>query len=451
MAKVVKIEENLLLSENKRIFVALNKPNGTQTGKIMIQEFINKQFYNLFVFTYLFGLVLYGTIKFEGIDEICAMLLFILLIYGIFKSTDWYVNKAFLTVIGIFVFYACYSIYIHSNSKVAILSDFIIQFKPYLAFFAVYYLCPEFTKSQKKILRDVVYVIWAFMIAIGVASFVEPKIFNLTVGHVAYFAAIVTSSAMLFLFSSEGTNKDKVIFLLILATGLLSGRAKFYGFFILATAAIVFSRQVCHLKLNFKTILVGCLCLAAIIAASWQKLVLYFGVGQSLESVPEGYLARAMLYATSFQIFQDYFPLGSGFASFASFSSGVHYSDIYQEYGIELIKGISKNNYSYIADTYYPCLAQFGVVGVILYFFFFFYIFRKSLTLYQRSLSIKHFVIPFLIIGYFLIENIADATFTSHRGFFIMMLLGLTLSESKKYITQKDNSKSNSNSIQQPT
>ncbi len=403
----------------------------------MVQEFINKQFYNLFVFTYIFGLVLYGTIGFEGIDEICAMLLFVLLIYGISKSSDWYVNKAFLTVLGIFILYAVYSLYIHSNSAVAILSDFIIQFKPYLAFFAVYYLRPQFDESQKKILKDVVLVVWAALILIGVAASIDMDIFKRTVGHVAYFAAIVTSSSLLYLFCSEGTKKDKVIFLLILATGLLSGRAKFYGFFILATATVVFSRYVCNLRFNLKTILAIGACIAAMLAVSWKKLVLYFGVGQSLDSVPQDFLARAMLYTTSWEVFKDYFPFGSGFASFASYPSGVYYSGIYEKYGIQYIKGISEDNYSYIADTYYPCLAQFGIVGVILYFLFFLYIFRKSFLLFRKSMSAKHFVIPFLIIGYFLIENIADATFTSHRGFFIMMVLGLALSESKYILNTK--------------
>ena len=98
---------------------------------------------------------------------------------------------------------------------------------------------------------------------------------------------------------------------------------------------------------------------------------MYFGVGKSLDSVPEEFMARAMLYVTSFEIFKDFFPFGSGFASFASHSSGVYYSPLYAKYGIENVKGISKNNYSYIADTYYPCLAQFGIIGVFLYILFF--------------------------------------------------------------------------------
>ena len=131
---------------------------------------------------------------------------------------------------------------------------------------------------------------------------------------------------------------------------------------------------------------------------SWSKMRLYFGIGDSLESVPEGFIARAMLYVTFPEILKDYFPFGSGFASFGSYASGVYYSDIYAQYGLENVKGMTKLNYSYIADTYYPCLAQFGIVGILLYFSFFFYVVKKALDLYKQTMCEKYFIIPFLII-----------------------------------------------------
>lgn len=397
----------------------------------MIQEFINKQFYNLFTFTFIFGLVLYGTIGFESIDEICACILLILFIFATFKSEDWSINKSFLAVCSVFIFYTIYSFYIHSNSTKGIISDVIIQFKPYLAFFAVYYLCPVFSPKQKDLMKKIILIICFFMFLIGCCSLVYPNIFRVTVGHVAYFAAIITASSLLYYYCGDGSKLDKIIFILILATGLFSARSKFYGFFIISVVTVIFFGNISRLKLNFKTIAIAALSFTAIIIASWKKMVMYFGVGKSIESVPEEFMARAMLYITSFDIFKDYFPFGSGFASFASHSSGVYYSPIYAKYNIENVKGISKNNYSYIADTYYPCLAQFGVVGVLLYILFFIYIIRKAYLLFLLTKKEKYFVIPFLIIGYLLIENIADATFTGHRGFFIMMLLGLVMSEQK--------------------
>lgn len=395
----------------------------------MVQDFINKQFYNLFIFTFIFGLVLYGTIGFEGIDEICALVLLIMFIFATFQSPDWSINKAFLTTLAVFIFYTIYSLYIKSNSAKGIFMDLIIQFKPYLAFFAVYYMRPVFSPSQKRLLISIIFIIWGIMLVIGGVSVFNLRIIKYTVGHVAYFAAIITASSLIYLYCSEGRKIDKVIFLLILATGLFSLRSKFYGFFIMSTVITIFFSNISKFKINIKTILILALSLFSVIMASRQKIVMYFGNTGDTQSIPEGFAARAMLYITSVDILKDFFPFGSGFGSFGSFASGVYYSPIYSQYGIEHVKGMTKNNYSYIADTYYPCLAQFGVVGVLLYFGFFLFILRKSYQLYQISREEKYFIIPFLIIIYLLIDNIADATFTSHRGFFIMMLLGLVLSE----------------------
>ena len=152
----------------------------------MIQEFINKQFYNLFIFTFIFGLVLYGTIGFDSIDEICACILLILFIFATFKTPDWAINKSFLAVSSVFIFYTIYSFYIHSNSAKGIISDMIIQFKPYLAFFAVYYLCPVFSSKQKDLIKKIILIISFFMFLIGCASLVYPLAFRVTVGPVSY-------------------------------------------------------------------------------------------------------------------------------------------------------------------------------------------------------------------------------------------------------------------------
>ena len=114
----------------------------------MMQTLLNKHFFNLLVFTLIFGILLYDMIGFDFIDEICALLLFLLFTLYLFSTKEWSINKAFLSMIGIFVFYLCYSFVIKSNVKIAILSDCIIQIKPYLAFFCVYSIMPQIDKNK---------------------------------------------------------------------------------------------------------------------------------------------------------------------------------------------------------------------------------------------------------------------------------------------------------------
>lgn len=396
---------------------------------IKLQEFINNTFFYYFLFALVFGLLLYGTLGFDGMDEICALLLLIFFGYVIFRTSDWYVDKSFLVTIGIFLFYLFYSLYIGSNTKKAILSDFIIQFKPYLSFFAVYYLKPAFSNNQKSVLRIICFIFWSVLLMLGILSLFRPMIIEDLMFHVAFFAACVIALSLIYYYCGGDTKKDKLIFILMLSVGLFSTRSKFYGFYMLSILLMLFSSHIKDLKINIKTISIALIILGAILLVGWQKLDLYFAISGDAEEVETGLLARMMLYTTSLEVLTDYFPFGSGFASFASYSSGVYYSPLYAKYGIDKIWGMNSSDYSYIADTYYPCLAQFGVVGILLFGGFFFFIIRKAFRIFKKTQKPKNLVISLLIIGYFLIESIADATFTGHRGLFMMMILGLVFAD----------------------
>lgn len=401
----------------------------------MLREFINNTFFYYFLFALVFGLLLYGTLGFDGIDEICALLLLIFFIHTIFKTSEWYVDKSFLITLGIFLLYLFYSFYIGSNTKKAIISDFIIQFKPYLAFFAVYYLKPTFTNNQKSLLRIICMAFWFLLLMLGISSLFIYKPIEHIMFHASFFAACVIALSVIYYYCGGDTKKDKWMFILMLSVGLFSTRSKFYGFYVLAVMLMFLSPHIKNIKINFKTILAGLIILAGIVLVGWQKLDLYFAISGDAEDIESGLLARMMLYATSIDVLKDYFPLGSGFASFASYSSGVYYSPLYAKYGIDKIWGMNSTDYSYIADTYYPCLAQFGVAGILLFCGFFFFIIRKAFLIFRGTEKPKNLIISLLIIGYFLIESIADATFTGHRGFFMMTILGLIFANRNEQIS----------------
>ena len=398
-----------------------------------LQQFVSNQFYYLLVFTLIFGMLLYGFIGFDYTDEFCALFLFALFGYYVFNTPDWRMNKAFIVVISIFIFYLLYSFFIHSNTKVAIVTDFLIQIKPYLAFFCVYSMAPVFSLRQKSIFKIVCGFSACFLFLVGLLDFVtSASVISSIFGHVSYFAAAVISTAVCFFLCSDSyTLKDRLLYLLILGVGLFSTRAKFYGFFVLNVALILYFYKPERLRLTKKNVILVSIVLALMILVAWNKLNLYFIQDITAVGKEQDQTARFVLYYTSFPILIDYFPLGSGFASFATFASGEYYSDIYTQYGIENVWGISKSYYSFIADTYYPSLAQFGVVGVLLYASFWIYIICKAFRFWRKSDCLKDALLVFLIVCYFAIEGIADSTFTTHRGFFIMMLLGFILSDMK--------------------
>lgn len=396
----------------------------------MIQEFINKHFYSLFILTLIMGVILYGITNFQSIDEICCILLFCLFLYMMFNTKDWTINKTFLHVIFIFIFYLCYSLFIHSNSTKGIFMDFIIQLKPYIALFCTYQLCPSFNDKQSIILRQLCLLLWFILLPIGITGIFYHKIFTITMAHASNFASAVAALALLYLYTSKNTPRDRLIFILMLSLGLISGRAKFYGFFAFSSVAIIYLSNASNIKLNLKNILLFFILFSFIIFIAKDKISLYFLQGIS-ESSEKDYVARFALYVTSLQIFTDYFPFGSGFGSFATHASGVYYSPTYAEYQIDGIWGISKSYKSFISDTYYPSLAQFGITGLCLFIYFWIYIFKKAIIYFKKTRDVNLTILTIVIIGYFAIENVADATFTSNRGFFFMMFLGLILSRMK--------------------
>lgn len=403
-----------------------------------MQDFINKQFFYLYTFMLTFAMLLYGLIGFQSIDEICGFVILLMFLYQTFSSKDWNISKGFIITLLIFIFYLFYSIYIGSNSKKAILVDFIIQLKPYIAFFCTYQLMPIFSESQKKILNQYSLLCWFLFLPIGIIGLINFDIFKPIMGHASNYAAAITALSLTYLFTGKFTKKEKFIFICMLAIGLTSGRSKFYGFFIFTLFVTFFSDNIQNLKFNLKNTIIMLAMLFAILFVAKEKIDFYFVQGFSSETSENDYVARFALYATSLLIFTDYFPFGSGFASFATHASGAYYSPIYKEYGINGIWGLSKDYPFFVSDTYYPSLAQFGVIGLCLFVIFWLYLCKKAYSNFRVSKNTIYPAIIIIISGYFAIENIADATFTSHRGIFFMMLLGLVFSN-MKYNTSKKN------------
>lgn len=398
----------------------------------MVQDFVNKHFYNFFVAAFVFCVLLYNVIGFKSADELLGLVLLVFYLFFVSRSGSWPFNKAFLITIGCFIFYTGYSFYINSNTAGGILTDLVIQMKPYLAFFAAYQMKPKFSEKQKAILKYSCLIIWILLIPIGLYSLFDFYIFRIVMEHPTNYAASAVCLSLIYLYCSKYTINDKLIFVLMLSIGLFSGRSKFYGFFVLASCLVFYLNDIRKVKLNLKT---GTIFLLIFLGVCWvakEKLELYFV--QTLTGEEKDLLARFVLYSTSIDILHDYFPFGSGLGSFATHASGLFYSDIYPKYGIDGVWGLTRSEYYFVADTYYPSLAQFGVVGICLFVCFWIYLFRKSFLFLYKTANIQYFVVSILAACFLFIENVADASFTSNRGFFMMLFLGFLMSEQKQNV-----------------
>ena len=398
-----------------------------------MQDYINKSFFALLVFTLIFGVMFYDMIDrlgFSYVDEICALLIFGLFGYHTSQSRTWAFNRGFLFVIGVFVFYFIYSLLIGSNSVQGIAMDFLIQIKPYIAFFCIYSIRTTLTKNQKSILRNLVVLFTLYMIPIGLAEFVYGgHIIQTFFGHESRLATSATILAMIYLYCSDFTSKDKFVYVCILAVGLFSGRSKLFGFLALSTLMLIYMNRSFRMRFDLRNTFFLLMALAATAYVAKDKIELYFitggfGGGRSEEDL----YARMALYYFSIPIFLQYIPFGSGFASYGTYASGVYYSKLYNRFGMDHLYGLTESNPNFVADTYYPVLAQFGFVGVALFFSFWIYLTSRAMKAYRVGMK-KESILVLLIVFFFAIESTSDATITHNRGLFIMMLLGLLMSD----------------------
>lgn len=397
---------------------------------------INKNFLLLFLvlFFYWFGVLLYDLIdkylSFSLMDELLVLLLAgVYFIFGLFRK--WSINKSFLIFIVLSILYLLYSFIIESNHQIAIVSDYLVFIKSFLVYFMILELRVNFSNRDKKILR--------LHALLGV--FLLPVIF-LSGVHPSRYATAAVASAFLFFYASSFSQKNVFIFIFMMALGLLSERSKMYGFFALSSIIVLYfyhTRQQLFIYQK-KHLLYTFLLLCVAVLVSYEKIYFYFYKGSFLT---ENLFARPLLFITSFQIALDYFPFGSGFASFGSYFSAVYYSDIYYQYNLYWQQGFSPEGVHggdfFIVDSFFPqILGQFGFVGLVLFLGSGYALLKEAYRQQKQYLNLKrHFFIVLTIILFFVIESIADSTLTHNRGAFMILILALTISEMRQLQSER--------------
>ena len=121
----------------------------------------------------------------------------------------------------------------------------------------------------------------------------------------------------------------------------------------------------------------------------------------------------------------NYFPLGSGFATYGSDLAYKYYSELYIQYGFINIWGFNQVNGSYINDNFWPMMiGQIGYVGafifLILLFNQFLYINKSKLTPRTKATALGIFL--FLLIG-----SLGSPVLISYIGTYEYFIIALLL------------------------
>lgn len=415
----------------------------------------------IYVWTIITGLLLLiPAIKFiTFLDELTVVLFIGIALIDSLLNHCWKKYKLLWIVTAVIGLYAFYSIFFLSNNTTPyILMDWLIEVKPFVPFAVFLSAGIIFTPLEKRIIGNICLIngiITSFLLFAGLS--LGNYVFLATTVHITYCGHIIFISALFYLYCKilpDGTIDRNTLWIVLafLTIGLLCGRSKYFATFVCTLFFLLIYKPGFLRHFTAKHIIIICVLMCIIGIVTWQKFNYYFIVGNNTDGAFDPTVlqsfARPLLYITGYMIMLDYFPFGSGLASFASYPSSANYSDIYYQYGLNNIWGLSPTMPDFICDAYYPSLAQFGIVGLILFIWFWVHAYSYIRVMIRNYDPILKYpiIISILCTIFILVECTSGNTFTFSTGNFVMMLLGLAAShgyalksaKSTGYINEKE-------------
>lgn len=133
--------------------------------------------------------------------------------------------------------------------------------------------------------------------------------------------------------------------------------------------------------------------------------------------------ARKELLFTSFKIARDYFPLGTGFATYGTYFSGVSYSPVYYKYGLNRVWGLGKGE-DFFSDTFWPAiLGQFGYLGLLLYVLIVICLYKQIQSEYEKNNKI--YIAKIACLLYLLISSTSESAFFNTIAVPLSLIIGI--------------------------
>lgn len=320
--------------------------------------------------------------------------------------------------IGLMIFYLAYSFFIKITTPRGILLDFMQQVRPYAVFYLTWMMAPDFSPKQKKRIKWVMLLsFFGYLIAF---KFKPSLVTPYGSGESAALGQIALCCAMIYYLFSKQTKRNRNIAILIMLLGLISGKSKYFGECVVFIALVIFVKS----KINFtsvSTLLKVAALGSVVIFFTWTKFNAYYVEGFQEEAEA---MARPATYETGIKImFKDYIPFGSGLGSFGTAAAAKEYSPLYYKYQLNTIWGLNPENPMFLADAFYPTLAEFGIVGL----FFFLWFWKRRLWEANKIHNLIYYRMALMCILALALESTADSSYLSGKGMGYFMILALCL------------------------
>lgn len=239
-------------------------------------------------------------------------------------------------------------------------------------------------------------------------------------GHPTYLAGICAFLIAILTLYNPQKYKVYICLNLLLMIFTLRSKAIVCAFVYIM---IYFIIKKLHYKLEIWQIIV----LAVIgIGCAWSQIYYYF-------IYLNGQAARSIMLLTSLRIMKDYFPFGTGFATYASHSASAQagYSPVYVKYGFDTIYELRNSTEgTFFDDQFWPIIfGQTGIIGTVSYIFILVMLFKKIQKLYKKSLN-AYCGCLFVFI-YLMVSSIAEPAFNNSVAVPFAFVLAIGFSKSK--------------------
>lgn len=365
-----------------------------------------------------------NVVNFDWSDEILTVAL---LGYAFMKQRFLVKDKGRTTeiniYIGLMIFYLVYSLLIQVTTFRGVYLDLLQQLRPYAVFYLTWMMAPEFTPKQKKRIKWVMLLsFFGYLILFKI----KPSVVTPYGGEEsAALGQIALCCAMIYYLFSKQTKRNRNIAILIMLLGLVSGKSKYFGECVVFIALMMFVKS----KINFtsvstllKVAALGCV----VIFFTWTKFNAYYVEGFQSDAAE---MARPLTYETGMEImFKDYIPFGSGLGSFGTAAAAKEYSPLYYDYQLNNVWGLTPENPMFLADAFYPTLAEFGIVGL----FFFLWFWKRRLWECNKIPNIVYYRMALMAILALALESTADSSYLSGKGMGYFMVLALCLNSGRQ-------------------
>ena len=394
-------------------------------------------YYLLFLFTIYSGIIDFRIKYLNYWDEVTVIIiLFLWIRKGILRS----VKKEKYTLRLFLILFFLISMGIVSNviyadiqtSYVAIIKDVFAFLKFPIVMLLMPEICSKKQNGSKKLCvlcKKLVCITFAVAIIgyiFDIGAYVyEPgrmlKTFEFYYRHTTFFVSSYVCILIVLIQDSIKNNKKYIFLTCILL--FLSQRTK--AFFVIAIVIAVFfigenkikklyfelSKRIKFKKKYIYIVLIVGMLMVWVLGK--DKVAYYFSYGVGA--------ARPALYIIGITIMIDFFPIGSGWGTFASYISGEYYSALYDRYGISTVNGLTRKDYAYVGDVFWPYIyAQLGIFGLIAYMYIMFKLFMSQLIKVKKYDTIIAVVVIWL---YALFASTAEAYFINPTGVQMAIML----------------------------